>query len=255
MPYVEVRNLVKRFGATVALKGVSLDIEKPLHLLVGPNGSGKSTLINILAGVRKPSKGYAKVFGIEPYKNVEALRGKVSFLLDGARLPPLATVEEVLRSFADDEGIPWSEVLELCRFLGIDYLGKRCRALSAGMAKKVLLAIAFMGSPELTILDEPFANLDPLTCRKIVEMIVERIRRGLKTIIATHILPTIPLPRSASLTLLIDGEVAIHGDVDELSKRFPRTVSIEPGDRVRLRIDELYAELYEESREEVEDRS
>ncbi len=222
MGYIVTKELTKVFGYTIALDSVSISIEKPFHILLGPNGSGKSTLISILAGVRRPTKGYAYVFGIEPYRNPEAVADRASFLLDRARLPPLLNVREFLRAIAVRIGINLSDIIDMCReILNIDFFDKLCHTLSAGMAKKVALCAVLAGEPELVVLDEPFSNLDAVTKRKLVEYLIDRAKRGLKNVVATHIateLIEIEDLENVSITVLINGRAVVHGDALKLAE-------------------------------------
>ncbi len=229
MGYIDVVNVSKVYrGRVVALRNVSISIEASLHVVIGPNGSGKSTLIDIIAGVRRPTSGYVRVLGLDPLKDADKLRSRASFLLDRARLPPFERVSKFLEYVAQERGLDPKEIYYFCRdSLGIEYLDRRCYELSAGMAKKVLLCATLAGDPELVVMDEPFTNLDPYARARLVELILMRKRRGLKTVIATHILYTLDLELDDSITFLVDGAVLVHGKLSDIANSIPGVAYVE----------------------------
>lgn len=150
-------NVSKRFGEIFALKNVSLSFEKSIAIL-GYNGAGKSTLAKILAGITKPTRGVVKVFGEDPFKNVEA-RKKIGIVTHNPMLYKELRVRENLDFFAKLHGIEkWGWVVDELKLK--EKLNCKVFELSRGYVQRVAIAKALMIEPKLLILDEAFSSLD-----------------------------------------------------------------------------------------------
>ena len=166
-PVVETKDLGKAFGATVALKGVNLEIPPDQVIgLVGPNGAGKTTLFSIVSGFLKPGVGSVRVLGHSPLS--PELQGRVSILPQDASLRRGVSIIKQFEFFAKLQGLsPKEASAEAEKALGeVDLLEKADEgpdSLSHGMRKRASLAQSFIGNPELILLDEPTAGLDPVT--------------------------------------------------------------------------------------------
>ena len=163
---IELDGLVKQFGVVRAVGNVSLRVDKgAIYGLIGPNGAGKTTTFSILAGYLSPTRGSAKVLGHDP-RDVGALKGKVGVLPQDALLPPTERVGAFLVHLARLQGLAKTAAFDSARSAltavgGVEWWDLRCGGLSHGMAKRVGLAQAVLGKPELVLLDEPTAGLDP----------------------------------------------------------------------------------------------
>src|SRR4051812_22889102 len=162
-PAIELAGLVRRYGEREALAGVSLTLEVGATLVVfGPNGAGKTTLLRVLATLLRPHGGAARVLGRELPGAAWAVRGRVGFLGHASLLYRDLTARENLRFHARLHGAPAARVEEL-----LDAVGLRLRAddpvhtYSRGMVQRAAVARAVLHDPELLLLDEPTANLDP----------------------------------------------------------------------------------------------
>lgn len=187
---IETIGLKRRYGSFEALKGVDLKVPAGSTFgLVGPNGSGKTTTFSILCGFLKPSAGRVRLLGHEQNER-SALLGRVGALPQDAPLPTRMTALDALRYWAELGGASvhdserlareWLERVGLARDAN-----KKGTELSHGMAKRVALAQAFLGSPEIVLLDEPTAGLDPRSAAEIKQIIREH--RQLATIVlSTH---------------------------------------------------------------------
>jgi len=191
VPVIEARGLTKRYLFTVALDNVSFDIEgSGLTIVVGPNGSGKSTLLSILAGAERPSSGYVRVLGLDPWRDSSKLAPRVRALLDRVSLPVWLPCIDIARATAKITRTPWQEILGVAEALGVDtYWERPYGAYSTGMRRKCLLLLALTGKPEVIMLDEPFQALDMKSRETIVDMISERAEKGTTVLVATHIIP------------------------------------------------------------------
>jgi ABC-2 type transport system ATP-binding protein len=177
-PIIECRQLSHVYSGKPALADVNVELSagEPIGL-VGPNGAGKTTLLNILSGFLLPTSGTVRLFGYPPGSS--ELIGKVSALPQDARLDPSFTITEQLAFYARLQGMTKPQAtLEASRVLEAVSLTEATNekpiALSHGMAKRVAIAQALIGTPELILLDEPTAGLDPVNVRTIRTIIAEQ---------------------------------------------------------------------------------
>jgi ABC-2 type transport system ATP-binding protein len=174
---IQCQQLSHIYTGKNALSNVSFEVEagEPIGL-VGPNGAGKTTLINILCGFLRPTAGTATLFGHKA--GSQELIGKVSALPQDARLDPTFSIGEQLQFFARLQGVGNREAKnEAIRVLDAvalkDSFKEKPAELSHGMAKRVSIAQALIGSPQLILLDEPTAGLDPVNTRNIRSIVAE----------------------------------------------------------------------------------
>ena len=178
-PAVRLSNVTKRFGAKTAVDGVTLSIAAgSVFGLIGPNGAGKTTTFSMLAGFLAPSEGSVEMLGYRA-TDVGALKGRVGVLPQDALLPASDTVGEFLMHMAWLQEIPaekWESSVHavLEEVAGKEWYHQRCGSLSHGMAKRVQLAQALLGDPEIVLLDEPTAGLDPKVAYEVREIIARR---------------------------------------------------------------------------------
>jgi ABC-type multidrug transport system ATPase subunit len=189
----EFKSVKKRFGATTALDGLSLKIYRGINGLIGPNGAGKTTAIRLSLGLIKPNAGSAELFGFDCWNNSYAIRRKVGVLYEKLAFYDNLTGLEQLTLMAKLKGASESlvELKELLRLVELDEAAhdRRIGGYSAGMRQRLGLAQALLGNPELVILDEPTANLDPLNRVKILELITSLNKeKGASFLISSHIL-------------------------------------------------------------------
>ena len=207
--------LSKRYGSTQALKGVSLTVPQGgVFGLIGPNGAGKTTLFSIILGYIAPSEGEVRVLGVKP-RELFRLQGKVSALPQDADMPPTLSVRETLRFFARLNGIANIEA-EVDRVLKVvdmsSWANARLRALSHGMKKRVFIAQALLGDPDLILLDEPSAGLDPKHAYELGQIF--KSQRA-TVLMSSHNLAELEdlCDRAA---ILVKGDVVRQGTMDEI---------------------------------------
>ena len=182
---IEIDNLKKSYGAQEALKGVKLGLEKGGCIgLLGPNGAGKTTLIEILEGLREKTSGEVRVLGLDPEREARALRLRIGVQLQATALPQELTVLEILRLYAKlyPKTLPIPSVLATVELT--EKTRSRVRTLSGGERQRLALALALLHDPELLLLDEPTAALDPVA-RRAVHALVERLVGEGKTSLLT----------------------------------------------------------------------
>ncbi len=174
---LSVHQLSKRYGDLAAVDGVSFDVRRgEIVGLLGPNGAGKTTSINMILGVLEPSGGAITIDGIDLAKHRTRALERTNFTAVYAQLPGNLTVEENLRVFGLIYGVPRlrERIEALLRRFDLEGLRKiKCGVLSSGEQTRVSLAKAMLNDPQLLLLDEPTASLDPATARDIRVMIRE----------------------------------------------------------------------------------
>ena len=211
-------DLVKRYGATVALGGVSLEVgEGELVGLLGPNGAGKSTLVKIGCGLVRASDGHAEVCGA-PAGSKEA-RASLGYLAELFRFPGWLTTGEVLKLHQDLVGSTrgTAEREELLSLVGLGEVGeRRVDAMSKGMQQRLGIAQALVGTPRLLMLDEPTSALDPAGRRAVRDILEEVRARGISVLLNSHLLSEVELVCDRVIILLA-GEIVAEGTPQDLT--------------------------------------
>ena len=162
---IQVKNLSKQFGNTLAVKCINFNINKSNIIgLLGPNGCGKSTTIGMMLGLIKPSSGTVLVNGLNIENNRTSLLEKMNFISPYIELPKKLTVEENLEVYGRLYGVKnlKDKVSDLMEKLNLnDFKSRKTGELSSGQKNRVSLAKALVNDPEILLLDEPTASLDP----------------------------------------------------------------------------------------------
>jgi len=212
---ITARNLTKRFGRLVALNSINLEIDEGFTLILGPNGGGKSTFLNLCAGLYRPSRGEIKVLGENPWSN-DGLRRRIGVSFDPPALPKHRTAREWLGYLAEVKRLDEDEVLKAAElFSAVKYLDRKMGEYSAGMLKRISLTQAFLGKPELVLLDEPLANLDLEGIREVAEVIGEQAEKGANMVVVSHIWR--PLVEFADrIVVIAAGRVVLAGTPEEV---------------------------------------
>jgi ABC-2 type transport system ATP-binding protein len=220
---IAVSGLVKRFGSRAVLDRIDLRVPRGQVIgLLGLNGSGKSTLIKCLLGLLEADEGSATVLGTDAWHLADREKSRIGYVPQEATLYPWLTVRQTVAyvsSFYASWDRAWGE--ELLRRWDLP-LGHRVGPLSVGQKQKLALVLALGYRPELLILDEPVASLDPVARRWFLETVLETAAEGAGTVLfSTHI--TSDLERVAShVALLREGKVTFHDEIDVLKDRVKR---------------------------------
>jgi ABC-2 type transport system ATP-binding protein len=189
LPELEVRNLTKRYGKTVAVDDLSFSVEAGrVTGFLGPNGSGKTTTMRALLGLLRPTRGEALVEGRPPAAMTEPLR-TIGAALEATAFHPGRSGRNHLRVLAASAGIPTSrvgEVLEMVELSGS--ADRRVKGYSLGMRQRLALAAALLGEPRILILDEPANGLDPAGMRWLRDLLREQAAGGRTVLISSHLL-------------------------------------------------------------------
>lgn len=186
---VRVRGLRKSYGHREVLRGVDLDIAVgEVFCLLGPNGAGKTTTVEILEGFRTKTAGEVQVLGMDPDGQPASLRCRVGIVLQECALPGELRVVELIDSYRGyyPAPLPTDELLSILE-LG-DQASKMVRELSGGQQRRVDLALALAGDPELVFLDEPTTGFDPAARRRTWAAIRNLASLGKTVVLTTHYL-------------------------------------------------------------------
>ena len=226
---LQIKSLRKAFGDQVVLSGIDLNIAKgEIVTVLGRSGTGKSVLLKLIIGLQKPDEGTIELFGTEvtklPLNELNQVRKKLGFLFQQAALYDSLSVEEnvafPLRRHTDLNDAEISERVRqmLARVDMENDLKKMPSEVSGGMKKRVGLARALILDPEIILLDEPTAGLDPITTKEIDELILSfQKEHEITSIIVTHDLSSVA--RLADrIVLLKDGNVIVEGKPDEVKQ-------------------------------------
>jgi ABC-2 type transport system ATP-binding protein len=217
---VRLADVTKRFGSKVAVDRVSMRVARgAVFGLIGPNGAGKTTTFSMLAGFLRPTDGTIEVLGHNPHE-VDALRSRIGVLPQDAVLPPGDRVGDLLVHLGCMQGMTRERAREQSRVVlaeveGADWWSTKCGALSHGMAKRVQFAQAMLGDPDVVLLDEPTAGLDPRVAFEIRQLIVARKRRT-TLIVSSHNLHELEEMCDAA-AILDHGRIVANGTISELT--------------------------------------
>ncbi len=217
-PAVRVRGVGKRFGARPVL--AALDATFPagrITGLVGPNGAGKTTLIKILLGLVTADQGNIEVFG-RPLDGTPAYRARLGYMPQAPRFAEHLTGRELVALVQDLRGAtgPVDEAL-LDWFAGTPALDQRVATLSGGTRQKLNAALAFLFRPDLLILDEPTAGLDPVASRRLKDHILAARDRGVSVILSSHLAGELE-ELADHLVFELDGRTRFEGSARELAR-------------------------------------
>jgi ABC-2 type transport system ATP-binding protein len=217
MNAVEVEALTKAYGETEALRGVSFEIHAgEVFSLLGPNGAGKTTTVEILEGYRERDGGSARVLGSDPQHAGGDWRQRVGVVLQQSELYPNLTVRETVSLFAGYFDRP-RDVTEVVSLVGLEAKqAARVRTLSGGQKRRLDLAVALAGDPELLFLDEPTTGFDPAARRAAWELVRSLRELGKTILLTTHYLEEAE-QLADRVAVLRDGRIVAAGTPAELT--------------------------------------
>jgi ABC-2 type transport system ATP-binding protein len=225
-PVIAVRNLVKRYGDVTAVNGLNFSVAAgSVTALLGGNGAGKTTTIAMLLGLVLPTSGDIRVFGEDMTRRRHAVLHRMNFESPYVNIPMRLTVRQNLDTFANLYGVldPARRIAELAAELRLDeFLDRPAGQLSSGQKTRAALAKALVNAPELLLLDEPTASLDPDTADWIRGKLVEyRRSRGATILLASHNMQEVE--RLADRVLMLErGKIVEDGTPADLLHRFGR---------------------------------
>jgi ABC-2 type transport system ATP-binding protein len=225
-PAIEVRDLRKSYGSLAAVDGVSFEVRRgEVFCLLGPNGAGKTTTVEILEGYRDRTSGEARVLGIDPATAARALREQVGIVLQACGVQPDLSVYELIEMFGryHVRQRPVDEVIELVELT--EKRDTRAKALSGGQRRRLDLALALVGDPELIFLDEPTTGFDPHARRQAWSTIRSLCQLGKTVFLTTHFMDEAQF-LADRVAIMRGGEIIASGRPDELGGRDLRPAEI-----------------------------
>jgi ABC-2 type transport system ATP-binding protein len=226
-PVILVENLVKRYGSTLAVDGISFAVERGVTTaLLGGNGAGKTTTLSVLLGLLLPTSGSVRIFDEDVLRHRYRVLPRMNFSSPYVDLPHRLTVRQNLKIYARLYGLPQRDerIAALAQDLQIEPLLERpAGKLSAGQKTRVALAKALLNEPELLLLDEPTVSLDPDTGDWIRGYLEDyRARTGATILLASHNMAEVE--RLCSEVLMMKaGRIVDRGSPDALIDRYGRT--------------------------------
>jgi ABC-2 type transport system ATP-binding protein len=226
MSAIRTEKLTKRYGNTVALDSLDLDVrEGEAYGYLGPNGAGKTTTIRLLLGLHGPTSGRGELFGIDCWRDPVAAHRRVAYVAGEPYLWPSLTAEETLEFLARVHGgtdLAYRD--ELIRRFQLDG-AKKVRALSKGNRQKVQLIAALATRADLLLLDEPTSGLDPLMEMAFREALTEAKERGQTVFLSSHILSEVEAVCDR-VGILRAGRLVDEGTLQELRHLSATTVEV-----------------------------
>ena len=233
-PVLRINGVTKRYAAVTALDDLTIEMPRGRIGLVGANGAGKTTTFRLLLGLARPTKGSIEVCGIDVAKDPIGVRSRLGYMPEHDCLPLDQTAADVVSTFGELSGLPAraarqraSDILDL---VGLDEARFRpISGFSTGMRQRTKLAQALVGDPELVLLDEPTAGLDPLGREEMLALVARLGSFGISVLMATHLLDDVQ--RVCDQVVMIDaGHLVVSGATDSLLER-TGTVTVDVGPR------------------------
>src|SRR6476619_7497227 len=222
-PLLHVNSLTKRYVSVTALDSLSVEVPNGRVGVVGANGAGKTTLFRILLGLARPTEGSVYVRGISVADDPIGVRSRLGYMPEHDCLPLDQTAADVVATFGELGGLPVraarqraSDILDL---VGLDEARFRpIGGFSTGMRQRTKLAQALVADPQLVLLDEPTAGLDPLGREEMLALIARLGTFGISVLMATHLLDDVQ--QVCDRVVMIDaGKLVVAGATDSLLER------------------------------------
>ena len=220
---LRTRGLVKRYPGVTAVDGLDVEVPAGRVGLVGANGAGKTTLFRMMLGVSHPTEGSLEVCGIDVAQDPIGVRGLLGYMPEHDCLPLDQTAADVVATFGELSGLPSraarqraSDVLDL---VGLDEARFRpIGGFSTGMRQRAKLAQALVADPELVLLDEPTAGLDPLGREEMLDLVARLGGLGISVLLATHLLDDVQ--QVCDHVIMLDGgRLVVSGSTSGLLER------------------------------------
>jgi ABC-2 type transport system ATP-binding protein len=222
---VETINLTKRYGKTMALQDCTLELPAGrVAALVGPNAAGKTTLLHLCAGLLEPTAGGVRVFGRSPRQHTAEMLPRLSFVAQDHPLYKDFTGSDLL-TMGRRLNPRWDDTLARTRMGNLDIpLDRKIRTLSGGQQAQVALVLALAKRPELLLLDEPLASLDPLARRDFLRTLMDaQLEKSMTLLLSSHIIGD--LERVCDyLIILAASHVQLAGDIQEITQTHWRLI-------------------------------
>jgi ABC-2 type transport system ATP-binding protein len=231
---IEIKNLTKYYGKIKGIENVSFSIEKgEIFGFLGPNGAGKTTTIRTLLGFLKPTKGKAFIFGKNVEEDIVKIKEKTGYIPGELALYGDMTAKDLLKYFGklrrnfDEKKL--ERLLEIFELP----LNRKIKRYSQGMKQKLSIVQAFMHNPELIVMDEPTAGLDPLLKKKFYNFLREEKNKGKTMLISSHILTEVD-KISDRVGIIKDGKLVALENIDSLKNKKGKVVKVKTIGKIEI---------------------
>ena len=209
----------KAYGGKTVVDGVSLTVHSgEIFALLGPNGAGKTTTVEILEGHRSRDTGEVSVLGYDPARKEKAFKQRVGMVLQSTGIEPYLTVQETLNMFRGYYQAPMNlnDLITLTE-LG-DLKNRNVKKLSGGQQRKLDVAVALCGNPEVLFLDEPTTGFDPAARHRTWDMLTNLKQSGTTIFLTTHYMEEAEM-LADQVAFIIDGKIVEQGSVESLTRK------------------------------------
>jgi ABC-2 type transport system ATP-binding protein len=217
---IEVANLTKKYGDIVAIDNISFNVYYgEIFSYLGPNGSGKTTTVEILACIRKPTFGTAKVLGFSIDKEENEIKKRINILPQEFAYFDLLTVKECIDSIGKIYGLKY-DIKQILEILDLwEYRNKKFKELSGGLKRRVGVAMSIVNDPDLLFLDEPTTGLDPMSRRDVWKYILNLKKLGKTIFLTTHYMEEAE-KLSDRIGIIVKGKMIALDNVKDLIAKF-----------------------------------
>jgi len=223
---IDVSGLKMSYGSNEAVKGVDLQVPiGQIFALLGPNGAGKTTTTEILEGYRKRSAGDVRVLGLDPADNAREFKRRIGIVLQSTGTDPFLTVSETIEMYRGyyPDPLPLDDVIEVVGL--VEKRDERVRRLSGGQQRRLDVAVALAGNPELLFLDEPTTGFDPNARRNAWDMIANLRSLGKTVFLTTHYMEEAQV-LADEVAVIAQGLIVARGTPDNLGGRDTATAVV-----------------------------
>jgi ABC-2 type transport system ATP-binding protein len=227
-----VENLVRKYGAFEAVKGISFDVKKgEIFTFLGPNGAGKTTTVKILTGILKPTSGLVRILGFDVVKNTDEIKKRTGLVPDQPYIYPYLTAFEYMRLTGDVYGVPQEKqkkkIRELFEMFNLqDRSGEIVDSFSHGMKQKLAISSVLLHEPEILFLDEPLVGLDPKSARLVKDLFKNLSEKGATIFMCTHVLE-IAQKLASRICIINEGKILALDTFDALQKNVSEDADLE----------------------------
>lgn len=223
-PAIRVRDLARRFGGFIAVRGISFEVARgEVFGFLGANGAGKTTAIKMLTGLLLPTSGEARVAGYDVYRETESIRRHIGYMSQRFSLYEDLTVRENIELYGGIYGLSDERIAkrstELIARLGLhDVRDTLVGSLPLGWKQKLAFSVAVIHDPAIVFLDEPTSGVDPITRRQFWEMIYTAASKGTTVFVTTHYMDEAEYCDRVSI--MVEGTIAALGTPNDLKSRY-----------------------------------
>lgn len=221
---ITAKDVWKKYGSTNALCNFSIEVPRAsVFLVMGPNGSGKSTFLKLITGLIKPTRGKLETLGLDPWKQRHNIFKQIGAMFEDHAFPDWASGRACLEYLAQLKKIGnpavEEEALRAARLFGVDeYWDRTVSTYSSGMKRKLALASALLGDPELVILDDPTVAIDKQSRATLEKLVESGSEKGKTFLITSHIITEFE-SLVTHIAILSQGNLLIAGEIRDIMQR------------------------------------